>query len=348
LNGYNRIRSAFEGTTPDTVPIMLHNFQLAAREAGFTQEKFRNDARCVAEAFIKSVETYRYDGIYVEIDTATLAGALNAEVRFRLDEPALAFRGCLKDWKDIEKCKSVDISGYKYIQVWLASVRLLRDYFKDEIFIRGNCDQAPFSLASMLRGMQKWFLDLYDNDHRDQVFELLEFCADVCSQFVGMMAQAGAHGISNGDSVAGPTMVSPEVYQKFALPFERRVIMKAHEYGLPYILHICGDTTKILDQMPASGADGIELDYLTDARKARAAFKNNVVFSGNIDPSGVLTAGTPDEVKKAVYRLLSEFSGTPKFILCSGCSIPPSAPPENIKAFISAGREFHNRYSELH
>jgi len=327
---------------------MLHNFQMAAREAGFTQEEFRNDARCVAEAFIKSVETYRFDGIYVDIDTATLAGALGAEVRFSSDEPALATRGCLEDWKDIGKCKSVDISGYKYIQVWLESVRLLRDYFKDEIFIRGNCDQAPFSLASMLRGNQNWFFDLYDNDHRDQVFELLEFCTDVCTQFVGMMAQAGAHGISNGDSVAGPALVSPEVYRIFSLPFERKVVMKAHAYGLPYILHICGNTTRILDQMPASGADGIELDYLVDAGKARAAFKNNIVFSGNIDPNGVLAAGTPDDVKKAVCRLLSEFSGTPKFILCSGCSIPPSAPPENIKALISEGREFHSRVSELH
>ena len=336
-----------KGPTPDTVPIMLHNFQLAAREAGFTQEKFRNDARCVAEAFIKSVETYRFDGIYVEIDTATLAGALSAEVKFGSDEPALAFRGCLEDWKDIGKCKSVDISGYKYIQVWLKSVRLLRDYFKDEIFIRGNCDQAPFSLASMLRGMQNWFLDLYDNDRRDQVFELLEYCADVCTQFVGMMAQAGAHGISNGDSVAGPAMVSPEVYREFALPFERKVVTKAHAYGLPYILHICGDTTRILDQMPASGADGIELDYSTDAGKARAAFKNNIVFSGNIDPTGVLTAGTPNDVRRAVRKLLSEFDGSPKFILCSGCSIPPSAPSENIKALISEGREFHSRYPEL-
>ena len=44
------------------------------------------------------------------------------------------------------------MENYKYIQVWLESVRLLKEYFKDEIYIRGNCDQAPFALATMVRG----------------------------------------------------------------------------------------------------------------------------------------------------------------------------------------------------
>ena len=106
------------------------------------------------------------------------------------------------------------------------------------------------------------------------------------------MAQAGADGISNGDSVAGPAMVSPEVYRKFALPFERKVVMKAHAYGLPYILHICGDTTRILVRDARVRCDWHRARLLADAGKARAAFKNNVVFSGNIDPNGVLAAGT--------------------------------------------------------
>ena len=99
LNGYERIRSAFEGTVPDTVPIMLHNFQIAAREAGFTQEEFRNDARCVAEAFIKLVETYRFDGIYVEIDTATLGSAVGCRVDLAPTSLRWPAGDAWRDWK---------------------------------------------------------------------------------------------------------------------------------------------------------------------------------------------------------------------------------------------------------
>ena len=46
------------------------------------------------------------------------------------------------------------------------------------------------------------------------------------------------------------------------------MVEAAHKQGLPYVLHICGDTEAILPQMMESGADGFELDYKTDVNKA--------------------------------------------------------------------------------
>jgi len=34
MNGYERITAALRGERPDRVPVMLHNFMMAAREAG--------------------------------------------------------------------------------------------------------------------------------------------------------------------------------------------------------------------------------------------------------------------------------------------------------------------------
>ena len=34
MNGYQRIVAALRGERPDTTPVMLHNFMMAAREAG--------------------------------------------------------------------------------------------------------------------------------------------------------------------------------------------------------------------------------------------------------------------------------------------------------------------------
>ena len=62
---------------------MLHNFMMAAREAGVTMEQFRNDPAIIANAFIRSVEKYNYDGILVDIDTVTLAGAVGVPVTSR-------------------------------------------------------------------------------------------------------------------------------------------------------------------------------------------------------------------------------------------------------------------------
>ena len=61
----------FQG--PDRVPVMLHNFMMAAEEIGATMGAFREDPEVMARAFVASVETYGFDGILVDMDTVTLA-----------------------------------------------------------------------------------------------------------------------------------------------------------------------------------------------------------------------------------------------------------------------------------
>ena len=75
MTGYERIKAALSGKKPDKTPIMLHNFMMAVNEAGYTMEQYRNNPKIIAECFIRAVEKYQYDGIVVDIDTVTLAGA---------------------------------------------------------------------------------------------------------------------------------------------------------------------------------------------------------------------------------------------------------------------------------
>ena len=89
MNGYERIAAALRGERPDRVPVMLHNFMMAAREAGHTMKAYREDPRKLAGSFIQAVETYGYDGVLVDVDTATLAGALGVPLELPEDEPAL-------------------------------------------------------------------------------------------------------------------------------------------------------------------------------------------------------------------------------------------------------------------
>lgn len=339
MNGYERIQAALKGEPTDKTPILLHNFMMAAKEYGVTMEQFRNDPKVIADAFIASVEKYKFDGILVDIDTVTLAGAVGVPVDFPINEPARVHLGCLDNMTQVKDLKPSNIENYKYIQVWLEAVRLLKEYYKDEIFVRGNCDQAPFTLASMMRGAQNWMLDLMMADE-SLLFELLEYCTKTTSQFLKLMAQTGCDMLSNGDSSAGPEMISPEMYEKFALPYEKKIIEVAHNLNLPYTLHICGNTDIILSLMLQTGADAFELDYKTDVQKVYNAYHNKVTLIGNIDPSGVLALGTMDDVRHKTQELLNTYKDTNRFILNAGCAIPPDTPPENLKAMINVAREY--------
>jgi uroporphyrinogen-III decarboxylase len=221
MNGYERIGAALGGGRPDRVPVMLHNFLMAAREAGFSQRRFREDPAAIAESFIRAVETYGYDGVLVDVDTVTVAEALGVAVDHPEDQPARWAGARIGSLAEVEDLPPPDVGSHPRVQVWLEAVRRLKAHFRDEVFVRGNCDQAGFSLAAMMRGPADWMMDLVDEGNREAAHALLSYCTDAAVSFIRLMARTGTDMVSNGDSPAGPDLISPAMYAEFAGPSVR-------------------------------------------------------------------------------------------------------------------------------
>lgn len=340
MNGTDRCLAALRGQWPDRVPVILHNFQMAAREYGITMGQYRRDPHALAGAFIHAVERYGYDGVIVDVDTVTLAEAAGVPVDLPEDAPARAHRGRLSGIREARELAPVDLRSSERIGVWLEACRILVKHFGSAVAIRGNCDQCPYTLAAMIRGMDAWMAELLDPDIEEDMRLLLEHATAITEQFLVLMAETGVAMLSNGDSPAGTDMISPRLYRSFALPYEQRIVATAHGLGKPYILHICGDTSPIIEDMIATGADGLEIDYKTDMELAHWRMHDRTAFIGNIDPSGVLALGTPAEVRAKTRELLELFADTPRFILNAGCALPPDTPAENLRAMITTAREF--------
>ncbi|HNY39216.1 MAG TPA: uroporphyrinogen decarboxylase family protein [Bryobacteraceae bacterium] len=339
MNGYQRTRATLEGARPAAPPVMLHNFMMAAAESGVSMGVFRSDPVQMARCFTESIERYGLDGIMVDVDTATLAGAVGVPVVFPDDEPAVCRGELLSSLNEVRDLPPVDIGRYPGVQVWLEAVRIIKRHFGDEIYLRGNCDQCPFSLAAHIRGASGWMMDLMDPGNEADAHALLDFCTDITTQFIRLMAATGAHMVSNGDSSSGPSVVSPRIYRTFAQPYEKRVVEVAHQLGVPYALHICGKTDQILLNMVETGSDALELDSKTDASRAAEVLGDRATFIGNLDPTTVLAHGTPRLVEERTRALLHTFSGTRRFILNAGCAIVASTPPENIRAMVHIAKQ---------
>lgn len=338
MNGRQRIDAALHGQWPDRTPVMLHNFMMAAREAGISMRQFREDPRLIARCFGEAVERYHLDGVMVDIDTVTLAGAVGVPIDFPEDNPARSKGSRLPAIEAVPDLEPVDISKDPRVQVLVEAVAILVREYGNEIFIRGNCDQSPFSLAGEMRGLDQWLMDVASQENDELVHRLLEYCTGVTCQLLKLMAGTGAHMLSNGDSPAGPDMLSPRFYGTCALPYEQRVAACSHELGLPYLLNICGKIDRILKQMETTGADALEIDFKTNLQLAHDTLKDTVAFVGNIDPSGVLARGTPELVTLKTEELLNTFADSPRFILNSGCALPADTPPENIRAMVACVR----------
>jgi MtaA/CmuA family methyltransferase len=338
MNGRERIQAVLKGQWPDKRPIMLHNFMLATREAGMKMKDYYSNGKNAAKVHIQSVEKYKLDGILLDIDTALLAHAVGVPVDFPEDDPARVHKPKLTSLEQVKNLKPVNIKNDPRINVALEAARELKKYFKEEIFIRGNCDQAPFSLASMMRTPADWMMDLMMDTENS--FKLLDYCNDVCCQFIKLMAAEGVHMISNGDSPAGPEMIAPEMFRQFALPYEKKLVDYAHSFKLPYMNHICGNTDLILADMITTGLDAIEIDYKTNIKKVHDLYKDKVVLSGTIDPSGVIALGTTEMVEKKAREILDLYKDSPRLIMNAGCAIPPNTPEANIRKLVEVTRSY--------
>ncbi|TFG65914.1 MAG: hypothetical protein E4H27_10380, partial [Anaerolineales bacterium] len=150
--------------------------------------------------------------------------------------------------------------------------------------------------------------------------------------FAVAQVEAGADIIGIGDAVA--SQISPRMYRKLALPFEQRIIEAVHTKGALARLHICGDTSKILPDMAASGADIIDIDWMVDMERAAVAFADGPAVCGNVDPVRIMLRGTPEEVYAGVVDCMHK--GGPRCISAAGCEIPDKSPHANLKSQTAA------------
>ena len=332
MNGYERINAALSGQMPDRRPVMLHNFLHAAALAHINMKQYREDPRLAANCLIETVERYGLDGVLFDVDTALLASAIGVPTDYPVDDPARTHQPLLENLADVRQLEMIDISGNTRIQHALETVKILKEYFKNEVYVRGNCDQCPFSLATMVRTPANFMMDLMIDEENAVV--LLKYCTEVTRQLIRLMSTTGADMVSNGDSPAGPEMISPEMYRQFAIPYEKEIVDEAHACQKPYMLHICGNTDLILDDMAGLGLDSVELDYKTSIRKIYDAMHDRCTLSGTVDPVGVITFGSVTDVERKTIELLELYKDCPRLIINAGCAIPGNAPHENIKRFV--------------
>ncbi len=338
MNSYERCLAAIQFRDVDRMPTDLHNFLMCAEESGMDFGAFVLDDSAMAEMQINMWEEFGHDMLLIENGTAALAQALGCGVIYRKKGAPVAHTTAVKQLEDIRNLKMpADFWESPLLKAQILTVERLVQHFGREVFLIGRGDQGPFSLASQLYGMDRLLEDLMDEEAEEDVHRLLEFCTSACIAYHEKLLQLGVPMTSMGDSTAGPDVISPAMYETFAVPYEKKVIEAVHRKGGLISLHICGNATKIIDQMCNLGADVLEIDQKTDLKTAVRVAKENCALLGQVNPV-LLSNGTQQEVKEAAERILQIVGGksTTGFILGPGCALGGDTPKENIQALIDS------------
>jgi uroporphyrinogen decarboxylase len=171
---------------------------------------------------------------------------------------------------------------------------------------------GPFTQAVLLVGAE----DLARAIIRDPGFvdEVLDFTAEVVGRYAEAVVAMGARFLCVSEPTA--VLLSPERFRH--LVGSR---LKALYDSLPQevwrVLHICGKTDYLLQDMIACGAEGLSLDQLMDLPDIAPDIPGEVVLIGNLDPIHVLRELGSDEIRTQTIELLKAMKPYPNYLFFS-------------------------------
>ena len=340
MTSLERCLAVLDHQVPDRVPVIPQTFMFACETAGYRISEINKNGKLMAETHRISQEKYGYDGCVIDIDDASLAEACGAKVIFREEEVAIVdeHEPVLKNLRDISEMELPDPQKDGRLPEWLAATEELVNSIGDHVFIMGRADQGPFDLACLLRGTENFMMDMVTADPQE-IWTVLDWCREANLRFSKAQKDAGAHATSIGDSYAGPNLMSPEMYRRFALEHEVTLTKQVQDYGIPFSIHICGNTNEILQDMVSTGTKILELDWQVDMKRAAEICRGKSVVMGNINPSDPLVFGTPAVVDAQAKKVIEETKGIDLF-LSSGCAMGRNTKPENMEALVAAGKKY--------
>ena len=331
MNSLQRLHNLLSGKTVDRAPNFDIFMTLAAHHIHAPLSKYYLDYRVLCEANLAVLKDFELDIVQAISDPYREAADAGLEVEFPADNLPLSKMPLIAETGDLERVRFPVKNFGSRMNDRLEGIRALREQVGDEVPVMGWVEGA-LAEAADLRGMNKVMIDLIQNPA--WLKELLEKCTEVAIAFACAQIDAGAHIVGLGDAVA--SQISPRMYREFALPYEQRIFEAVRAKGGIPRLHICGNTTHLLNDMAHSGAQIVDLDWMVDLRQA-AESMDQALVCGNLDPVAVFLQGTPERVRQGT--IANAAAASPRWISAAGCEIPDHTPAENLHAQSQALRD---------
>lgn len=192
---------------------------------------------------------------------------------------------------------------------------------------------GTFSQVAFLFGLEKLLLALVDSP--PEVHAALQRRHQVVLRQARDLLEAGAELIWIGEGIASGSLLSPAMYTRFVLPYEQELTDSIRSAGALSLLHICGNVTPMLPAIARCGADGCDIDHLTDWAAAVKTLSPALALKGNINPL-LFLPGQGAELREACLRTVSTAKHCPGFLLSSGCLVPRDSDPSAFEVFARA------------
>ena len=320
-----RVLNKLAGKPTDRVPLMPITMMFAADLHGVSYREYATNYKALVDAQIRVAETFGFDYVSCISDPAREAADCGAAVEFYDNQPPainetralLADKACLATLAMPDPSKG----GRMFDRIQAAA--LFKEKVGNDKLIEGWIE-GPCAEGADLRGINSLMMDFIEDPAF--VHDLFAFALKLGLAFAKAQIEAGVDIIGVGDAAA--SLVGPMIYEEFVWPYEKQLVDGIHDLGGGVRLHICGNTTAILDGMGRLGCEMVDLDWMVPMDKARAVMGERQVLAGNADPIAVLRNGTPQDVLNKIAECHHQSGDA--YIIAAGCEITRDTPHENV------------------
>ena len=173
--------------------------------------------------------------------------------------------------------------------------------------------------------------------------QLLSTVTDAVIAYLSAQHAAGAQALQVFDTWGG--VLSPAMYREFSLPYLARIARELKTADVPVILFGKGNAPH-LDDLFASGADAIGVDWTVTLEDAARRNQGRVALQGNLDPA--MLYGNPEAVRAQVRTTLDSYAAgnggsRDGHVFNLGHGLSPDMNPEHVAALVDEVHAYSRR-----
>jgi len=208
----------------------------------------------------------------------------------------------------------------------------------------GNMACTVWEMAWYLRSMENLFVDMMTEDPiAEAIFDKV---TEISVRNAVSHVNAGADILFVGDDIGmqRTVMMSEELYCTWIKPRIKKVIDEARKVNPDIVVfyHSCGFVTPFIPHLIDVGVDVLNpvQPECMDFSEIHAEFGDKMSFHGTLGTQSLIPFGTPEDIKKEVFKNLDIASSKGGLLVSPTHMIEPEVPVENIVAYIEACNEY--------
>lgn len=341
MNSKERVLGTFLGKEVDRPACFsgMGNVTTAGLDQlGYKFATVHGNAKMLAETAATSYKLFGLESAVVPYDLCVEAEAIGCvmnpyEEVANLLYPTIKEKVCHSEEEMTTFPIPDNITAQGRVQVVCEAIKLLQADIGSEVAI-GTYVLGPFTLAGQLMDLN----DLLKLSFKkpDLVNATLDRLANVIIEIAKAYREAGADYITVREMGAPTDVLSPKVFRNAVAPHLKKIFNALADMNCPAALHMCGRTNTIMTILKDTGAPAISVEQSNDLLKSREDLGWDTLLFGNVDAYNILVTGTPASVEAAVIKALE--GGVDA--VWPSCDIWPTAPLENMKAFVEATKKY--------